>query len=151
MAEQRRRRRIAMNECELDAFLAAERTCRIATMSPSGPHVTPLWFVWHDRSVWLYSLNRSQRWTDITRAPRVAVVVDTGDDYGELRGAELTGDAEIIGEVPRVGRPEPRLEIPERLFARKYFGTDEMQHDERHAWLHVVPGTIRSWDFRKLK
>jgi hypothetical protein len=28
--------------------------------------------------------------------------------------------AEIVGEVPRTGLPEPRLEEPERLFARKY-------------------------------
>lgn len=150
MAEQRRRRRIAMDEQELDAFLTGERTCRVATSSPSGPHVTPLWFVWHDSAVWLYSINRSQRWADITRDPRVAIIVDAGDDYGELRGAELVGDAEIIGEVPRTGEPEPMLQAPEQLFARKYFDTDEMHHDRRHGWLRIVPDTIRSWDFRKL-
>ena len=34
-------------------------------------------------------------------------------------------------------------------FARKYLGGDEMVHDERHAWLRVMPRKISSWDFRK--
>lgn len=150
MTEQRRGRRIAMTEQELDAFLAGERTCRVATSSPSGPHVTPLWFVWHDSAVWLYSVNRSQRWADIARNPRVAVVIDAGEDYSELRGVELSGEAKVIGEVPRTGEPEPLLAVPERLFARKYFDVAEMHHDRRHAWLRIAPDTVRSWDFRKL-
>ena len=150
MAEQKRGRRIAMSPDELDVFLGEERTCRVATTGPSGPHVTPLWFAWDGEALWLYSLTRSQRWTDITRTPRVAVLVDTGHDYAELRGAELVGDAEVVGEVPRAGEPEPRLETPERLFAEKYFGAGEFGHDQRHAWLRIVPESIRSWDFRKL-
>jgi len=45
-AEQRRGRKIAMDKAELDAFLAGERTCRLATSSPQGPHLTALWFAW---------------------------------------------------------------------------------------------------------
>ncbi|GAA2807874.1 pyridoxamine 5'-phosphate oxidase family protein [Saccharopolyspora taberi] len=150
MAEQKRGRRIAMRPDELDAFLGAERTCRVGTNGPSGPHVTPLWFVWDGEALWLYSLTRSQRWADITRNPRVAVLVDAGHDYAELRGAELVGDAEVVGEAPRAGAPEPRLEEPERLFAAKYFDAAEFVHDQRHAWLRVEPETVRSWDFRKL-
>lgn len=31
---------------ELDEFLGGERTCRVATAAPDGPHLTALWFVW---------------------------------------------------------------------------------------------------------
>jgi hypothetical protein len=44
--EQRRARRIAMGKAELDAFLTEQRTCRVATASQDGPHLTPLWYVW---------------------------------------------------------------------------------------------------------
>lgn len=44
--EQRRGRKIAMDKAELDAFLAGEHTCRVATSSPRGPHLTALWFAW---------------------------------------------------------------------------------------------------------
>jgi hypothetical protein len=147
--EQQRGRRIAMAPDERDAFLAEERTCRVATVSADGPHATPLWFVWHDGALWLYSLSRSQRWTDLGRDPRVAVVVDAGHGYEELRGVEIRGRVTVVGEVPRAGAPLEELAEPERLFARKYFGTDEMWHDGRHGWLRLDPEKIASWDFRK--
>jgi hypothetical protein len=139
-----------MDQAELDAFLNEERTCRIATGSAAGPHLTALWYVWDGTALWLTSLVRSQRWTDIERDPRVAVLIDAGEAYGELRGAELRGSLERVGEAPRTGAPEPALEEPERLFARKYSGSDTFGYDGRHAWLRLVPDKITSWDFRKI-
>jgi hypothetical protein len=147
---QRRGRRIAMNPDEVDAFLAAERTCRVASVGPSGPHVTPLWFWWDGQAIWLYSLTRSQRWADIVRTPRVAIVIDAGHDYFELRGVELAGDAEVVGEAPRTASAEPRLLAVERAFARKYAGQDDLYLDGRHGWLRVPADELRSWDFRKI-
>ncbi|CAM5680890.1 Pyridoxamine 5'-phosphate oxidase family protein OS=Streptomyces alboniger OX=132473 GN=CP975_04835 PE=4 SV=1 [Streptomyces alboniger] len=150
-ATQRRGRRIMMTPDELDAFLAAERTCRVATVSADGaPHVSTLWFAWDGTSLWLYSTTRSKRWADLRRDPRVAVVVDTGEEYGELRGVELSGTVEFVGEAPRTGEPCPELAVPEKLFARKLFGMDEMPHDGRHGWVRLTPDAIASWDFRKL-
>lgn len=139
-----------MTKAELDAFLTGERTCRVATAGPMGPHVTPLWYVWDGTALWLSSVVRSQRWTDLAREPRVAVLVDAGEQYGELRGAELRGRIEIAGEVPRTGAPDETLAGPELLFARKYIGGDVMYHDGRHAWLRLVPEKITTWDFRKI-
>ncbi|HET6877046.1 MAG TPA: pyridoxamine 5'-phosphate oxidase family protein [Jatrophihabitans sp.] len=148
---QRRGRRIAMSATERDGFLAAERTCRVATAGPDGPHATPLWFVWDGACLWLYSLVRSRRWADLQHDPRIGVVVDAGVEYLELRGVEITGRAEVVGDVPRTDAPEPALAGIERAFAAKYFaGAEQMFHDARHAWLRVTPTKIVSWDFRKL-
>ncbi len=147
---QRRARKIAMSAAEIDTYLRSARTCRVATTGPDGPHVTPLWFAWRDGTLWLYSIIRSQRWTDLRRDPRVSAVIDDGRDYLELRGVELRGTAEIVGEVPRIGEVHPELAGPERAFARKYFRREDMFHDGRHGWLRVVPTKITSWDFRKL-
>lgn len=149
MKPQRRARSIAMTPGEVDAFLAEQRTCRIATVGPHGPHATPLWFVWHGGALWLTSLARSQRWTDLARDPRVAAVVDAGEDYDELRGVELRGRVAIVGEVPRTGQPVPELDGPERAFADRYSG-GTMVRDGRHGWLRLTPEKITSWDFRKL-
>jgi hypothetical protein len=149
--EQRRGRKIAMNKAELDEFLNAEHTCRLATSSPHGPHLTALWFAWDGTALWLYSIVRSQRWTDLERDGRVAVLVDAGEEYGELRGAELRGTVEFVGAVPWTGAPDPELAGPERLLARKYHAAIAMTDpDGRHAWLRLVPDKITSWDFRKL-
>ena len=148
--QQRRGRKIAMTTEERDSFLAEERTCRVATVGPDGPHATPLWYVWAADSLWLYSIVRSRRWADLMRDPRISVVVDAGTDYLELRGVEITGTVEQVGEAPRTGDPREDLADVERAFARKYVGGDEMFHDGRHGWLRVRPAKIASWDFRKL-
>ena len=123
VAQQRRGRAIAMTTAEVNGFLAAERTCRVATIGRNGrPHVAPLWFVWDGTSLWLSSVVRSQRWTDLMRDPRVAVVVDAGVEYTELRGVELSGSVVPVGDVPRTATPDPALAGPERLFADKYTG-----------------------------
>jgi hypothetical protein len=150
--EQRRGRKIAMTKEELDAYLAASRTCSVATVSTDGPHVSALWFAWDGESLWLYSIIRSQRWTDVARDPRVAILVEAGEDYMELQGVEIRGTAAPVGEVPRTGEPNDSLGAPERIFATKYQGGEgtAMSHDGRHAWLRVTPEKISSWDFRKL-
>ncbi|MFF0225147.1 pyridoxamine 5'-phosphate oxidase family protein [Streptomyces sp. NPDC004629] len=148
---QRRGRKIMMTAGELDEFLTGQRTCRVATVSADGaPHVSALWFAWDGTSLWLYSVVRSRRWSELRRDPRVAVVVDSGEEYDQLRGVELSGTVEFVGEVPRTGELCAELDTPETLFARKNFGLDEMPHDGRHAWARLTPEKIVSWDFRKL-
>lgn len=151
---QRRGRRIAMSAAELDAFLTEERVCRVATLTSSGaPHLSPLWFVWDGTSLWLNSLAKSQRWADILRDPRAAVVVDTGRDFGQLHGVELRGSFVPVGEAPRTGEKDvSELATPERLFAEKYAGGagSTMSYDGRHAWLRLTPEKVASWDFRKI-
>jgi hypothetical protein len=140
-----------MSPTERHEFLRVERTARLATSSTAGPHVTPVWFVWHDDAIWVTSLRDAQRWRDVEREPRVALVVDAGERYDELRGVEITGPARPVGEVPRVGSDVAELRGPEQAFARKYTGTDTMTHDGRHAWLRIEPERVISWDFRKMR
>lgn len=148
---QRRRRSIAMDAAELDSFLALQRTCRVATISAAGqPHVTPLWFAWDGAALWLYSIVDSQRWKDFGSHPRIAVVIDAGDDYDELRGVEMVGSVAVVGEVPRKGEPCCELVEPERLFSQKYFDAEPFVSDGRHAWVRLTPTRLHSWDFRKI-
>src|SRR3954471_5552067 len=98
-----------MTADELDAFLGTERTCRVATIGADGPHATPLWFGWYGGGVWLESITRSPRWGDLQNEPRIGIVVDAGHDYLELRGVEITGTAQVVGEVPRAGEPNDEL------------------------------------------
>ncbi|MFN8025923.1 MAG: pyridoxamine 5'-phosphate oxidase family protein [Acidimicrobiia bacterium] len=156
MKEQKRGRKIAMTPEELDGYLGGERTCTAATIGPDGsPHATALWFVWDGSNMWLYSITRAQRWADLMRDPRIALLVEAGDDYFDLRGVEIRGRVEPVGPVPRVGE-EPHeadavLAGPEALWAAKYQGgAAQMIHDGAHAWLRVVPEKISSWDFRKI-
>lgn len=136
---------------ERDAFLREQRTVRVASVGGDGaPHVTPLWFVWDGEHMWINSITRSQRHANLLRNPRVAVVVDAGDGYADLRGVELGGSVDAVGESPRVGEPNAELEAVERQFARKYLDGGDFVHDGKHAWLRITPQRQYTWDFRKL-
>ena len=150
MKEQKRARRIAMSKDELDAFLAEERMCRMGSVDGEGaPHVSPLWFVWDGSALWLHSIVTSQRWVNLLRDPRVSVAVDGGQDYFELRGVELLGRVEVVGDVPRGDEPSPATAAAEQLWADKYTG-GRFVSDGKHAWLRLDPEKIVSWDFRKI-
>jgi hypothetical protein len=153
MTGQRRGAAIAMTEGERDAFLRSQPVCRVATVGPGGhPHSSALWFVWDGTALWLNSLVRSQRWTDLERDPRLSVIVDDGGaDFLSLRGVELRGRADVIGETPRKGEPLDELRAPERLFADKYAKGGDFQYDGRHGWLRVTVEKAASWDFAKLR
>ena len=84
------REQIRLTGDELDELLTTQRTLRAATASPEGlPHIAPLWFVWRDGAIWVNSLRRSKRSHDLADGSAVALCVDTGVRYEELRGAVL--------------------------------------------------------------
>jgi hypothetical protein len=139
MTGQRKGIPIAMTDGERDAFLRTQPVCRVATVGPADRHVSALWFVWDGTELWLNSLTRSQRWADVSRDPRLSVIVDEGGaDFLRLRGVELRGSAQIIGEVPRAGEPADALTGPERLFAGKYMRGGRFRYDGRHGWLRIT-------------
>jgi Pyridoxamine 5'-phosphate oxidase len=150
MSEQKRGRKIAMSEAERDEFLRSERTCRMASVGVDGaPHVSALWFVWDGTALWLNSVVRSQRWVNVVRDTRISALIDTGHEFNELRGVELIGTVEPIGEAPRTGEPNDELVAPEQMFGDKYAG-GKFFYDGGHAWLRMVPEKVVSWDFRKM-
>ena len=116
----------------------------VATASADGwPHVVPLWFVWRDGAVWINNLRRSKRSRDIGEGSPVALCVDTGVSYQELRGAVLYGRFEAaVGDTA--------LEAVKAEFARKYWAVETIPDLKSHQWLRLKPERIASWDFRKI-
>jgi nitroimidazol reductase NimA-like FMN-containing flavoprotein (pyridoxamine 5'-phosphate oxidase superfamily) len=138
------REQLRLTDQELDELLANERTLRAATVSPEGlPHVVPLWFVWHDGAVWVNSLRRSKRTHDVAAGSAVALCVDTGVQYEDLRGAVLYGRF-----TPAADQAD--LSQVKGAFARKYWGLDVIPDLTSHEWLLVRPDRVVSWDFRKI-
>ena len=138
------REQLRLTDEELDELLANERTLRAATVSPEGlPHVVPLWFVWYDGAIWINSLRRSRRAHDIVAGSAVALCVDTGIEYQELRGAVLYGRAQPVQEASDLSQVKT-------VFAHKYWAMDAIPDLKSHEWLLVRPDKVVSWDFRKI-
>jgi PPOX class probable F420-dependent enzyme len=95
---------IALTESEVDALLRAARTLVLVTNGPDGvPDPVPMWFVVDEGgTVWMRTYAKSQKVLNLERDPRFAALVETGDRYVELRGAQISGTVALVDDVDRI-------------------------------------------------
>lgn len=135
---------LRMTSEELESFLRRERTARVATVSVDGePHVSPLWFVWDDGTMYFNSLKRSRRGRDLEHGSSVSACVDAGHEYGELHGAVLYGTLEPVADAAVSARVR-------KLFGDKYWSGMEIPEVRSHTWFALRPERVVSWDFKKI-
>jgi hypothetical protein len=149
---QRRGRRIAMSDVEWESMARTESLCRVATAAADGSlHNSPMWFVYADGALWLYSLTKSRRWANLARNPSVSTVIDTGNTFADYRAVEVIGRAIQVGPAPWAGEEDSRLVEPARAFGAKYVPETGLVADGRHGWLRVDAELILTWDFGKVE
>jgi PPOX class probable F420-dependent enzyme len=148
-----RRDQIVMTEAEIEAYLTEQRILNVATNGPTGhPHLVAMWFALIDGKPVFWTFRRSQKIVNIRRDERISALVESGDNYDELKGVEMTGRARLI---------EDRDEIFEigRAVALKYAGPAALAADalpfieaQVSKRLGVVIDVERwvSWDHAKL-
>lgn len=142
-----------MTDAEVRAFLAApRRKLHVATVNRDGtPHLVPMYYVLEDGgAVGFWTYTRSQKIQNLRRDPRITVMAEDGEHYGELRGVQISGVARLSTD------PAELLDIGERIFAR-YFGPldqtgrDGVAHAARkRTRVTVEPRRVVSWDHRRL-
>jgi PPOX class probable F420-dependent enzyme len=151
-----RRKLIEMSEQERKAFLASSKTIIINSIGPNGyPHPMPMWFaVDPDGTVRMTTFRASQKVKNIQRDPRVSLLAESGEEYGELKGVVLYGKARIVDDIEvvkqtlvavttRFGAPldaaarEGMLKVMERTAAKR-------------ICILIEPEKIVSWDHQKL-
>lgn len=144
-----------MTPGEIEGFLAAARTMILCSIGKDGvPHPMPMWYgVEPDGVVVMTTFTKSQKIRNLERDPRVALLVEAGEQYAELQGVVLYGAAELVRETPAV------LDILARVTARS--GGAPRAHSpalragleataRKRTGIRVRPTTIVSWDHRKL-
>jgi PPOX class probable F420-dependent enzyme len=149
MASQRQR--IRMTDAEVAEFLDHERTLQLASIGPDGvPHLVPMFFGLIDGRIALWTYAKSQKAANLRRDPRVTCLVESGEQYGELRGVSITGRAELHDDYDTVYR------VGEALH-RRYQG--DMTHASRagveaeaakRVAVFIDPVKTVTWDHRKL-
>jgi PPOX class probable F420-dependent enzyme len=143
---------IALDPVEQRELIATERVVAVATTGPRGwPHVMPLWYVPRDGEIWIYTYAKSQKVRNLERDPRATLLIETGTEYGELRGVQIESEAEIHRDHETV------FALAKELTAR-YAGVAvsdghaaalEAQARKRVA-VRFSPVRVASWDHRKL-
>jgi PPOX class probable F420-dependent enzyme len=147
-----RRADITLDRSDQQRLLETERVVAVATAGTRGwPHLMPLWYVPRAGEIWIYTYAKSQKVRNLERDPRATLLIETGHEYGELRGVQIEAEAEIVRDREVV------FDVAKELTAR-YAGVGvsdehaaalEAQSRKRVA-VRFRPVRIASWDHRKL-
>jgi len=148
-----RRDQIRLSAAELSELLDEARVAVVTSNGPRGwPHAAPLWFVVREGEIWAWTYAKSQKVRNLERDPRATVLVETGEEYSQLRGAMIEAEATIHREFETV------LGFAEEL-APRYAGGGPLSEEARAALaaqapkrvaLQLRPLRTASWDHRKL-
>src|ERR1700759_1229632 len=91
-----RRDQIKLSDAELLELFEGERIAVVTSNGPRGwPHSMPLGFVPRAGEFWIWTYAKSQKVRNLDRDPRATILVETGREYNELRGAQIEAEAEI--------------------------------------------------------
>ena len=147
----KQRDRVSMTADEVTAFLAGFRKVQLATINQDGtPHLVAMYYVMLDDQIAFWTYRSSQKARNLARDPRITCLVETGEQYFDLRGVQVQGVTQCIEDpaaVREIGRrvaagmgdaPADTLEEYVEHAARKRFG------------YAVEPRRIISWDHSKL-
>jgi nitroimidazol reductase NimA-like FMN-containing flavoprotein (pyridoxamine 5'-phosphate oxidase superfamily) len=82
---------------DLDGFLQRPLVARLATLSPDGPRVRPIWYLFDESGFWWITGRWSRLAEVLRRDSRVEVVVDTCDlERGEVLQVRARGRAKLL-------------------------------------------------------
>ncbi len=151
-----RRDQIRMSDEEVAAFLDASRTIILCSndADDDAPHPMPMWFVVDDDgAICMTTFAKSHKVTNLRTDPAVSLLVEDGEQYQELRGVVIYGEAAITTDTDVV------LDTLAAVTAR-YAGMDTPMDDTmkeglrataaKRVQLRVAPDRVVSWDHRKL-
>src|SRR5690349_11986280 len=98
-----RRDQIKLTAEELDELIETERIVVVSSLGPRGwPHTMPLWYVPRGGDVWIWTYAKSQKVRNLERDPRATLLIETGEEYGELRGVQIEAEAEITRDLDQI-------------------------------------------------
>jgi PPOX class probable F420-dependent enzyme len=138
---------IRLSPDEQAAFLREQRKCALATLDQHGfPHVVAMNFVFRAGAFYMTSYGKAQKVLNIRRDPKVAVMVETGGAYAELKGVMARGECEIVDD-PDVVRQAFTWLGEGRTTARP---TAAAQSAPKRVVLKIAPRKITTWDHSKL-
>jgi PPOX class probable F420-dependent enzyme len=144
-----RRQQIQLNPDEQAAFFRERKKAALATIDQDGfPHVVAMNYVARDGAFYMTSYGKAQKVVNIRRNPRVALMIEAGDEYAELRGVMIRGRCEILEDEASVQAAfAARAAVPANA-GRVEPGA--LASAPKRVVLKIIPEKVVSWDHRKL-
>ena len=149
-----RREQIAMTDAEMRAYLEAQRRIILVTNGPGGmPHPVPMNYgLDPEGRIILTAFRKSQKVKNLERDPRATLLVESGMDYGELRGVVAWCDAEILSDPDEVARNMALIRADAATAASISPTRDEQVRASmsKRVVLRFTPFRYASWDHARL-
>jgi PPOX class probable F420-dependent enzyme len=144
-----RRQQIQLSPEEQAAFFRERKKAALATIDKDGfPHVVAMNYFAKDGAFYMTSYGKAQKVVNVRRNPKVALMVEAGDAYAELRGVMIRGHCEILEDLDAVKAAfESRAEAQADPSPVQ---PGAVASAPKRVVLKIVPETIVSWDHRKL-
>ena len=150
-----RRTAIEMTEDEIRDYLATEKTLIIVGNGRNGyPHPMPMWFN-RDLEGCLYctTFGKSQKVLNWRRDPKATLLVESGEEYAELKGVMIHARCEIIDDGEKVVDTLLAVNSAGRKLtdaARTELRGSITRSAAKRVLLKFVPQRYVSWDHAKL-
>jgi PPOX class probable F420-dependent enzyme len=149
-----RRDQIKLTPAEQAALLSSERVVVVSSNGPRGwPHSMPMWYVVRDGEIWVWTYAKSQKVRNLERDPRATLLIQTGHEYGELRGVQIEAEAELIRDPERV------VDYAKEMTVRYAEGIESVEGDAvaaleaqapKRVAIRFVAKRTATWDHRRL-
>jgi nitroimidazol reductase NimA-like FMN-containing flavoprotein (pyridoxamine 5'-phosphate oxidase superfamily) len=150
-----RREQIQLSPAEIAEYLVAQKTIIIVSNGKDGyPHPMPMWFYADaEGCVYCTTFRKSQKVLNYQRDPRASLLVESGEEYAELKSVVIYARAEIVDDTDAVVDALVKINTKGREVseaeARQIAGA-VLKTAEKRVLLRFVPERYVSWDHAKL-
>ncbi len=142
-----RRRQIQLSEAEQAEFFNTHRKCSLATLDAEGyPHLVAMNYGVKNGAFYMTSYGKAQKVMNIRRNPKVALMMEAGASYGELKGVMVRGVCDIIEGEDAVREAWAIISRASEAPRRR----ETNDSAPKRVVLKVTPLRIVSWDHTKL-
>ena len=144
-----RREQIQLSPDEQAAFFRERKKAALATIDKDGfPHVVAMNYFARDGAFYMTSYGKAQKVVNVRRNSKVALMVESGDSYAELRGGMIRGHCEVLeGEDAVKAAFEARADAQSNPAPVQ---PGAQASTPKRVVLKIVPQKVISWDHRKL-
>src|SRR6516162_4387598 len=144
-----RRQQIQLSPDEQTVFFREQRKAALATLDQQGfPHVVAMNYFAKDGAFYMTSYSKAQKVVNIRRNPKVALMIESGSAYAELRGVMVRGHCEVIEGADAVRAAFAGMaEARGTTYSRPQGSVDSAP---KRVVLKIIREKTTSWDHSKL-
>jgi nitroimidazol reductase NimA-like FMN-containing flavoprotein (pyridoxamine 5'-phosphate oxidase superfamily) len=150
-----RRELIQLNDDEIRDYLATSKTLIIVSNGKDGyPHPMPMWF-YADETGRLYctTFSKAQKVFNYKRDSKATLLVESGEEYAQLKGLVIYADTEVIDDYDAVCDALVKINTKGRDVdeeGRKKLLAGVSGTAKKRVLLRFTPRGYVSWDHSKL-